>query len=131
MKIRDNIKEMKREVKETKSEIKQNHEELTVVRAEINNMKEQWESERNELQNKTDKLKETVERVDEREKIPNNMVITGIEMDRSNKVLKKGMADMMKKENSVNRAYNRCILDIDEWSDKLKILKDQRKYLHF
>jgi hypothetical protein len=133
--IKGDMRELKNDVKDMKTDIKQNSEEMKYIREEISTMKEEWAKERGTLMDKLQKSEDRIEKL-EKDKIRNNLVITGVEMNINNEeMLRDAVKNMIEKELGVKakikRAFKigqkRCIIELRDWPDKLAILKEKGK----
>lgn len=132
--IKNMFREIKEELQRMSTKIETTNEEVKEMRAEINKMKEEWKHEKKELTEELGKAQRRLE-VLEKDKIRNNLVITGIAMDTSDREkLKAAVENMLKtkinvqaKVKSVYKAgAQRCIVEMENWNEKLKVLKNKK-----
>lgn len=133
--IKDDIKEIKEDLKGMEKEIKQNREDMEVVKEEIKLMKLNWEKEKNEILEKLEDSDKKLEK-SEKNKIRNNLVVSGIQIStQDEEEIKAEIENMIDKEirvkAAVKKAYkigqNKYIIKMNNWSDKIKILKEKNK----
>lgn len=134
MEIKEDINEMKKDMQAVRRDIKQNNEEIIYLREEITRMKQEWDMEKEDLLNQLKSSQHKIEKM-EKNQIRNNLVVTGIptnsnsEKELSEKI-KNVLETELKIKTTVKRAHrigeNRCILEMPEWSEKLKVLKAKK-----
>jgi hypothetical protein len=131
LEIKGEVTEIKGDIKEMKAEIRKNSDEMKCIKEQIIRMKEEWREEKCELLYKIQQSEQRIEKL-EKDKIRNNLVITGISMDVNDEAKLKQAAvnlfrEEFKEEVKIRRAFKigqaKCIVELEEWSDKLKILK--------
>lgn len=119
------------EIKEIKEEMRRTNQRMDSMNQEIEAMKGKWERGRDEL---VDELQKTNRRLEllEREKIRNNLVVSGIEMNaKDSAALKRGMESLLEREVKVNTAIKaaykvgvkKYVVQMNSWEEKLMILK--------
>lgn len=131
--VREDMKEIKENLEEMRKEIRQNKEDMKKVREEINRVRNDWEGDREELVKRLQNAESKIEKA-EKDKIRNNLVVTGVETD-SEETLRQRMEDMIEREigikTKVEKAYSigqrRCIVEMCEWRDKIKVLKEKNR----
>jgi len=135
-KIRADIRDVKGvidSIEDMRREINQNNAEVKSIREEVNRRGEEWAREREEIKERLRKTEERVEKI-ERDKIRNNLLVSGIEIDADDdETVKKALEKMIEEELNVRvkakKAYkigpSKCILEMNEWTDKVKILKEK------
>lgn len=135
MEIKEDMREIKEDLKGMKAEINQNREDMERVREEMDRTRAQWEGEREGLVNRLRMAEKKIEKA-EKDKIRNNLFITGVEMDTgSEEALREAMEKMMEKELGIEARVGKAyavgqkgfIVEMRNWGDKLKILREKRK----
>jgi thiol:disulfide interchange protein len=115
---------LSREVKEMRS-----------LREDVRTMQVNWEKEKLELEEKITKTEEKIEKL-EKDKIRNNLIVTGMRMETENEeLLRNTMEKMINKKLSLNvkvkKAYkigqDRYNVEMNNWNEKLKVLKTKGK----
>lgn len=133
--IKNMLMEIKGDIKDMKETITQNNEEVKTLRTQIEIMQNEWRAEKKELTDKLSKAEQRIEKL-EKDKIRNNLVVTGIKITAENeKNLCEVIEGMLKKELNLNmkvkEAYKigekRCIIETKCWEEKCKILKEKKK----
>lgn len=133
--IKNILKEIKDEMTECRKEMQKNNEEIRALREDMAKMKKEWESEKETLNNRLNLTENKLEKL-EREKIRNNLVITGIKVDTEDKnVLKEAATTFIRQQLSVEaniiKAYKigeqKCMLEMGSFENKLEILKNTPK----
>lgn len=135
LEIKEDINEIKRDIRDITEEMKRNKEEVKLIQQEVIEMKEEWNREKEKVAIQIRKLEEKVERV-EKDKIRNSLVISGISINTNNEdIWKETMENMLEVELKlrikIKKAYKiseeRCIIETNQWADKLQILKEKSK----
>lgn len=134
--IKEDMREIKEDLKGMKAEISQNREDMEKVKEEMDRTRVRWEGEREELVNRLKMAEKKIEKA-EKEKIRNNLFITGVEVDTGSEevLLREAMEKMMEKELGiearVGKAYavgqKGIVVEMRNWGDKIKILREKRK----
>ncbi|XP_050516647.1 uncharacterized protein PF3D7_1120000-like [Diabrotica virgifera virgifera] len=133
--IQNDIREMREDIKDTKKELQKNREEMKSMAKEITQMKEEWTREKEELHNKIKEVEDKMERM-EKQKIRNDLTITGLPTNTDNEdTLEEALEKMFQTElllkTKIRRAQkigqDRCIVEMVEWNDKIKILQGKAK----
>lgn len=133
--IREEIKKINRDVNEIRSGLQVNTDEINMLKQEVNKMKDEWNADSKRLM---EKLEETEEKLEKREraKIRNNLVISGIDINPNNtELLKQSVMAMLEKELGlkikIDKAHQigpkKCVIHINEWPEKIAILKEKRR----
>lgn len=135
-------KEMNDGFKENKQEIKTLENEMKLLKQEMQKKEESWNAEKKELIEKTEeqnrKIVEIENKLDswEKEKRRNNIVISGIKINTTNKeILKEGtqnfIKDAMKVDVKIKSVYKIgpeiCVAEINSWEEKMDIMKNKNK----
>lgn len=136
--ISKDIKEVKvqlentnQEMREMKTELKKTNQKVDEMNLEMEAMREGWKKEKNTLVNELHKTQKRLEFL-EREKIRNNLVISGIEIDTGDReVLKASAENLLKRDvkidTTIKTAYKvgpkKCVIEMNSWEDKMKILR--------
>jgi hypothetical protein len=132
--IREDIKAIRDDLRDMKSEIKENKVEIHQTKEEIQKMKNDWAKEKEELITNVQNVLNKTEKI-MKEKIRNNLVITGIDIDTNdNETLtiatEKMIEQELKVKVKVNKAYKigqqRCIIELQNFEDKIATLKAKR-----
>ncbi|KAJ3629965.1 hypothetical protein MTP99_014325 [Tenebrio molitor] len=84
--IKQILLELSREVKEMRNDINQNNEEMRSLREDVRTMQVNWEKEKLDLEEKITKTEEKIENL-EKDKIRNNLIVTGMRMETKNEEL--------------------------------------------
>lgn len=133
--VRNGMEEIRCNIKKMREEITQNKGEINNIGEKINEMEKKWEGEMEEVVNGLHAAEEKIERT-EKEKIRNNLVVTGFEAGTDDEDELKGTMESfiqreLQVEVKVRKAYKigqrRQILEMQGWNDKLKILGEKRK----
>lgn len=137
--IKEDMREIKEDLKDMKAEISQNREDMERVKDEMDRTRVKWEGERKELVNRLKMAEKKIEKA-EKEKIRNNLFITGVEVDTGSEevILREAMEGMMKKELGIEARIGKAyavgqkgqkgiIVEMRNWGDKIKILREKRK----
>lgn len=129
------LREIQGDIKDMKRGIERNNDEMKNLGEEIRIMKKDWNEEKEEIREQLRNANERIEKL-EKDKIRNNLVVTGIgkNMD-SEDLLKQTVERMIKKEldmeMKIKTAYKigeeRCIVEMEQWADKLRILKAKNR----
>lgn len=131
--IKGEIANIRGDTENIKMELQSNNEEIKQLREEMQKMKKEWMEEKEELIYKLEATEARLERI-EKDKIRNNIVISGIEVKtQDRKVVKDTVQNMLKQELNIEvqikDAYkiseSKCIAEMNKWEDKLEVL--QRK----
>jgi hypothetical protein len=130
-KIKDqNMEEIKQILLELRREVK----EMRSLREDVRTVQVNWEKEKLELE-KITKTEEKIEKL-EKDKIRNNLIVTGMRMETENEeLLRNTMEKMINKKLSLNvkvkKAYkigqDRYNVEMNNWNEKLKVLKTKGK----
>jgi hypothetical protein len=78
--IKQILLELSREVKEMRNDISQNNKEMKSLREDVRTMQVNWEKEKLDLEEKIMKTEEKIEKL-EKDKIRNNLIVTGMRME--------------------------------------------------
>ncbi|KAH0816656.1 hypothetical protein GEV33_006135 [Tenebrio molitor] len=133
--IKQILLELSREVKEMRNDINQNNEEMRSLREDVRTMQVNWEKEKLDLEEKITKTEEKIEKL-EKDKIRNNLIMTGMRMETKNEeLLRNTMEKMINKELSLNvkvkKSYkigqDRYSVEMNNWNEKLMVLKTKGK----
>lgn len=133
--IRENLKTVGDDIRELGRQLKENKEEVEVIKREINGIKLADGKEKAEIVNKLGSVENRLESI-ERDKIRNNLVVSGIEVeDQGEEQIKKTMQEMLEKQLGIRVEIERatkinrqkCVIKIKEWRDKIRILTEKRK----
>uniref|UniRef100_A0A6P7FZJ9 Uncharacterized protein PF11_0207-like n=1 Tax=Diabrotica virgifera virgifera TaxID=50390 RepID=A0A6P7FZJ9_DIAVI len=133
--IKNDIKEIREDIKDMKKEIQKSKEEMGSMVEEITQVKAEWDKEKEAVYSRIKEAEDRMEKI-ERQKIRNNLLITGITMDAQNdSILEEAMEKMIEQElmlkTKIKKAHKigqeRCIVEMAEWGDKVKILKEKAK----
>lgn len=129
--IRQSIKEFKKEIGELREQLEESREEVKAMRVELNGVK----IEREEMEKNLNDMDKRMERI-ERDKIRNNLIVTGINIDgKMGEQLKTTMRDMLERELGVKAEIEKalkinskkCVVEMQRWTDKVKILEEKKK----
>lgn len=133
--IRVDINEIKNDIRDVKEQIKRGNEDMENIWKEVNRLKLEWKGERKELVERLDETEKRLEKF-ERVNVRNNLIVTGVDTEgKGEEQLKAMMEGMLEKELGVRANVKRatkinnrkCIIEMHEWTDKSKILKEKRK----
>lgn len=129
--MKEQLGSTNREIKEIKEEMRETNQKVDAVNQEMQTMKGRWEREKNELADELQKTNRRLELLD-REKIRNNLVVSGVEMNaRDGETLKMEMEKLLEREVKVNTpivaAYKigvkKYVVKMNNWEEKLRVLK--------
>uniref|UniRef100_A0A6P7GEL9 Uncharacterized protein PF11_0207-like n=1 Tax=Diabrotica virgifera virgifera TaxID=50390 RepID=A0A6P7GEL9_DIAVI len=81
--IKNDIKEIREDIKDMKKEIQKSKEEMGSMVEEITQVKAEWDKEKEAVYSRIKEAEDRMEKI-ERQKIRNNLLITGITMDAQN-----------------------------------------------
>lgn len=130
--------ELIKEVKEIRSENKEVWEHFQMMKQENDSLKQEIK----DIKEKMSKMEQTAKEMDlllernEREKKKNNLLIRGVEIDSKNREIISGaMENMIKQymdvEVKIKNAYKindrTCLIEIDNFNQKLEVLKNKHK----
>lgn len=133
--IRQSIKEFKREIGELKEQLEESREEVKAMRVELNEVKMERGEVKEEMERNLNDMDKRVERL-ERDKIRNNLIVTGINIDgKMGEQLKTTMRDMLERELGVKAEIEKalkinskkCVVEMQRWTDKVKIMEEKKK----
>ncbi|XP_050516273.1 uncharacterized protein PF3D7_1120000-like [Diabrotica virgifera virgifera] len=129
--IQNDIREMREDIKDTKKELQKNREEMKSMAKEITQMKEEWTREKEELHNKIKEVEDKMERM-EKQKIRNNLTITGLPTNTDNEdTLEEALEKMFQTElllkTKIRRAQkigqDRCIVEMTPGLKKMALVR--------
>ncbi|KAH0813990.1 hypothetical protein GEV33_008801 [Tenebrio molitor] len=133
--IKQILLELSREVKEMRNDISQNNKEMKSLREDVRTMQVNWEKEKLDLEEKITKTEQKIEKL-EKDKIRNNLMVTGMRMDTEDEeLLRNSMEKMINKELSLNVKVNKVYkigqdkynVEMNKWNEKLMVLKTKGK----
>lgn len=133
--IKKMLMEIKGDISEVKAELKQNNEEVKQMREEINSMKQEWKNNNEDMLSRIKVMERRIEKL-EKEKIRNNLIITGIETDTNNRegliesienLIRQELRIKVKVRNAYKVSMKKCIAEMEKWEDKVEILKNKGK----
>lgn len=131
--IRSLLLSIQGDIRDLKTEVANNGEETRKLREEMCKMQEEWDKEKEILRGEIHRANEKIEKL-EKDRIKNNLVITGQIVDNQNEsVTTREIENMIKKEinvqitarNTRKIGDNRYIIELNNWEDKIKILKEK------
>lgn len=132
--IKNMFREIKEELQNMSIKVETTNEEVKEMRTEINKLKEEWKQEKKELIEELGKTQRRLE-VLEKDKIRNNLTITGIAMENSDsETLKVAVENMLKTKINVQAKVKavykigpqRCIAEMENWTEKLNVLRNKK-----
>lgn len=135
LEIRESIKEVKDDIRELKEQLKENRENMEAIKNEISEIKRSDRKEKGEMKGKIDCVEKRLEMI-EKDKIRNNLIVSGIDIDgQKGEQVKKTMQVMLDKELGVRAEIKRasrinnkkCVIVMEEWRGKIEILKEKKK----
>jgi soluble cytochrome b562 len=134
--IKQILLELSREVKEMRNDISQNNKEMKSLREDVRTMQVNWEKEKLDLEEKITETEEKIEKL-EKDKIRNNLIVTGMRMETEDEeLLRNTMEKMINKELSLNvkvkKVYkigqDRYNVEMNNWNEELMVLKTKGKF---
>jgi hypothetical protein len=118
-----------------RNDISQNNKEMKSLREDVRTMQVNWEKEKLDLEEKITKTEEKIEKL-EKDKIRNNLIVTGMRMDTEDEeLLRNTMEKMINKELSLNVKVKKVYKigqdkyneEMNKWNEKLMVLKTKGK----
>lgn len=135
--IKYEMSDLKKEVAEVKKETEKNDKEIRSMKDANREISEKLEEEVGRLKVKSTELESKLEKM-EREKIRNNVVLSGIVINEGDpQKLKAAIENLIKEKMGldieIGKAYKvgekRCVFELNKWEDKLEILKSKNKLM--
>lgn len=129
--VKKMLKEIQGELKAVQEELKAVRTEVQQNNAEIKNMREQWQKEKGELIGRIGNMEIKIERL-ERERIRNNIVVTGISIE-GNKgenietEMQSKLEEKVKTQVLIKKVYRinpmKYIVEMQTWEGKMEMLR--------
>lgn len=135
VKIQTEVSEIKAEVSDIKNGMAQNSRQLQNLKAEVKADQENRKVDYKQMESHFEELQLRIEKL-EREKIKNNLVITGIKIDTENRetlkvATKNFLNETLKVDVEVKDVYKigdkRCIVEMESLKGKIEVLRNKAK----